>query len=253
MCVKDCKKKRDANTASERGPSVLVPFDQPVREVCFLRREKRFLVLVEDGREQFWVHTNNTGSMLGLLRPGRRLLISKSPNAKRKYSWTLEAVHVEAAWCCVDTSVPNKALYAAFHRGVLPELAAATGLQREAKIGDSRLDAHFTGPQGDIWVEAKNVTLVEDEVAGFPDAVTIRGQKHLRELIDLAGRGVRVAGFYLVSLAGAKCFAPADYIDPAYARLFYQALEAGVEAWPYTTVVTPQGVSLGHRLEVNAG
>lgn len=229
---------------------ILVPFEQPIRQVRFVRREKRFLVLVEDGTEQFWVHTNNSGSMLGLLRPGEEMLISKSPNPKRKLPWTLEAVYANDDWCCVNTSMPNKILYAAFEHRALPELAKATKLQREAKVGQSRLDARFESPGGDIWVEAKNVTLVEDNTAAFPDAVTVRGQKHLRELMALAAQGLRVAGFYLVSLAGAHCFAPADYIDPEYASLFYQALDAGVEAWPYTAKVTPQGVGLDRRLPV---
>ncbi len=230
--------------------NLLVEFQEPVQQVRFIRREKRFLVMVDNGQEQFWVHTNNSGSMLGLLRPGRPLLISRSPNPKRKLAWTLEAVWANNAWCCVNTSMPNKILYAAFAQKALPELGRATELKREAAIGNSRLDARFDGPDGTIWVEAKNVTMVEDDTAAFPDAVTTRGQKHLCELMDLAAQGVRVATFYLVSLAGAKCFAPADYIDPEYAGLFFKALSAGVEAWPYTAVVTPQGVGLGHRLEV---
>ena len=107
------------------------------------------------------------------------------------------------------------------------------------------------GPAGRLWVEAKNVTLVDNGIAYFPDAVTTRGQKHLQELMGLANQGERVACFYLIQRADARAFAPAEFVDPAFARLFWEALEAGVEVWPYQGVVSPGGIGLGPRIPLH--
>lgn len=265
----------------------------------FLRRHKRFCVEVWlDGRE-VWVHSNNSGSMLGLTRPGSRVLLSPATNPSRKLKYTQEcasllenaspcavAVSTKPAkqgpgdsWVGVNTSVPNRMLEAAFHAGRLDFARGYTMLTREAKRGQSRLDACLRGPevlpdrqnavppegaatiqctaQSDtqrtlplLWVECKNVTLVEDEVALFPDAATERGQKHLRELMDIVASGERAAMFYLVQRADGQCFAPADCIDPLYAELFYTALERGVEVYPYRAVIDERGIDLGDLLPI---
>lgn len=223
----------------------------------FLRREKRFTVYATtlDGKQSLLAHTNNTGSMLGLLRPGSEVLLSPAANPARKLPFTLELawqnIFLERGfWAGVNTSTPNRMLQAAWKAGALPELADCTTFKREAVYGASRLDALLTGPAGDVWVECKNVTLVEDDVALFPDAATERGRKHLVELAGLARQGVRTALFFLVQRSDAKCFAPASLIDPEYARLFYDALDAGVEAWPWMTHISPAGIGLERRLPV---
>jgi sugar fermentation stimulation protein A len=190
--------------------------------------------------------------MLGLLRPGSTALLSPAANPDRKLKYTLEGLELAGAMVGVNTLTPNRMLYAAWRAGALPEMDGYDHFQKEAKVGQSRLDAHLTGGRGDLWVECKNVTLVEDDVARFPDAVTERGQKHLRELMALAGSGARVALFFLVQRPDGNCFGPADFIDPAYAGLFHEALDAGVEAWPYVADVKETGITLGRRLEVVA-
>jgi sugar fermentation stimulation protein A len=138
----------------------------------------------------------------------------------------------------------------AWETGAIPEMVGYKHFKSEAKVGDSRLDAYLSGTPGDLWVECKNVTMVEDGVACFPDAVTERGQKHLRELMALAKSGARVALFFLIQRPDGECFGPADFIDPVYAELFYEALDQGVEAWPYVADVDAEGISLGRRLKV---
>jgi sugar fermentation stimulation protein A len=138
----------------------------------------------------------------------------------------------------------------AWETDALPEMRGYDAFRAEARYGQSRLDALLTGKQGELWVECKNVTLVEDCVAAFPDAVTERGQKHLRELMGLARTGVRVALFFLVQRMDGQCFGPADYVDPVYAELFYEAMSAGVEMWPWVARVDERGIALDHRLEV---
>ncbi|HKI81216.1 MAG TPA: DNA/RNA nuclease SfsA, partial [Pseudodesulfovibrio sp.] len=227
------------------------------RRAALIRRIKRFTVEAEalDGPDKGAIlkaHTNNTGSMLGLLRPGSTALLSPAANPDRKLKYTLEGLELAGAMVGVNTLTPNRMLYAAWQAGALPGMDGYSHFQKEAKVGQSRLDAHLTGETGDLWVECKNVTMVEDDVALFPDAVTERGQKHLRELMALADTGARVALFFLVQRPDGRCFGPADMIDPVYAELFYEALDAGVEAWPYVADVDKTGITLGRRLEVVA-
>ena len=174
----------------------------------FVAREKRFLVhVLVDGRP-VTVHTNNSGSMLGLLRPGMDVFISPASSPQRKLPYTLELVRPCGEWIGVNTSTPNRLLKRIWETGVSPEFSGYTHFLSEAVHGDSRLDAKLSGPRGELWIEAKNVTMVEDQVACFPDAVTTRGQKHLLELMSLAQSGVRVGVFLAVQRPGGRCFGP---------------------------------------------
>lgn len=197
-----------------------------------------------------WAHTNNSGSMLGLLRPGMEVFLSPAANPGRKLPFTLELVKPFGDWIGVNTLTPNRLLRKIWEHGLVPEMRGYEEFKPEAKFGDSRLDARLNGPQGSFWIEAKNVTMVEDGVACFPDAVTVRGQKHLQELITLAGQGVRVGCFYLVQRPDGECFGPADFIDPDFAKLFYEAVRAGVEMLPYEAAVSKGGIGLGRKLKV---
>lgn len=236
-------------------PVCSIPFHAPCRKAAFIRRMKRFTVEATalDGPDKGTVlaaHTNNTGSMLGLLRPGSTALLSPAANPDRKLKYTLEALELGGSMVGVNTLTPNRMLHAAWQAGAMPELDGYDHFKKEAKVGQSRLDAHLTGNKGELWVECKNVTMVEDDVACFPDAVTERGQKHLRELMSLAETGARVALFFMVQRPDGHCFGPADVVDPMYAELFYEALDAGVEAWPYVANVDEYGITLGHKLTV---
>ena len=256
---------------------VLLPFPDGCLVASLLRRVKRFSVelAVEPAKDTgtIWAHSNNSGSMLGLTRPGTPALLSPAWSAKRKLPYTLECVWLggqdvpqraqatsacaagsarpQGFWVGVNTSVPNKMLEAAFLAGRLPFARGYTKLVREVKRGQSRIDGLLTGPDmPPLWVECKNVTLVEDDAATFPDAPSLRAQKHLRELMDIVASGQRGALFCLVQRPDGHCFAPADFIDPAYAALFYQALHAGVEIYAFRARVSMAGVDLGAPLPV---
>lgn len=226
----------------------LLNFPSGSRTAVFVAREKRFLIhVLLDGRAAV-AHTNNSGSMLGLLRPGMDVFLSPAASPGRRLPYTLELVRPGADWVGVNTLTPNRLLRRAWEARALPELGPYTGFTAEAKRGDSRLDAKLTGPEGDFWIEAKNVTMVEDGVACFPDAVTERGQKHLLELMELAKRGVRVGVFLAIQRPDGQCFGPADFIDPRFAELFWQALDRGVEFFPHVVHASPEGIALGRRL-----
>lgn len=229
------------------GP--LLPFDRNCIQADLMERENRFVVTAfHDGR-LIRAHCNNSGSMLGLIRPGTRVILSPASNPRRKLPYTLEAVSGNGHWIGVNTQAPNKLLEAAFHAGRLKGARHYEGFQREVKRNRSRFDALLTAKgRSRLWVECKNVTLVEEDIAYFPDAVTLRGQKHLEELMEVVAAGERAAMFYLVQRPDGRCLGPADFIDSRYAELFWQAADSGVEIWAYEGVVTPDGVDLGEPL-----
>lgn len=264
-------------TRARADGAPLLPLPPGCRVAALVRRVRRFSVELRTPDGPLWAHSNNSGSMLGLTRPGTPVLVSPAANPARRLRYTQECVwlaeraapgtasgaaaHMGAGaadagapsgpgfWVGVNTSVPNRLLEAAFHAGRLPFAAGYTELRREARRGRSRLDGLFTGPGlPPLWVECKNVTLVEDDAACFPDAASERGRKHLRELMDIVAGGERAAMFYLVQRPDGRCFAPADCIDPDYARLFWQALDAGVEIHPFRALVGPAGIDLGAPL-----
>ena len=239
---------------------LLLPFAPGCRVTRLLRREKRFTaVTLDEAGGEVRAHTNNTGSMLGLLRPGTPALLSPAANPDRALKWTLEALAlpgghrgIDPAWVGVNTLTPNRLLAAAWKAGLLPEAAAYARMTPEAKTGDSRLDARFDGAEGSglppLYVECKNVTLVEDGQAQFPDAASERGRKHLDELVRLVDEGCRAALFFLVQRPDGDCFAPAEAIDPEYADGLARALRAGVEVWAWRARITEAGIHLAGRL-----
>ena len=216
-------------------------------------RVKRFSVCCMVNGQEVWTHTNNSGSMLGLVRQGVQVVLSPAANPARKLAWTLELIGLPGGqnpvWVGVNTQTPNRLLRAAFHAGQLPWAAGYTRFSAEAPCGESRIDALLQG-EGlpDLWVECKNVTLVEDGVAAFPDAVSTRAQKHMGTLIERVAAGQRAATFYCIQRGDAGCFAPASYVDPAYARLFLESLKAGVEMYPHVVQAGPAGIWLGPTL-----
>ena len=235
-----------------------LPFPADCMQGRLVRREKRFTVWLDaaDG-SRVAVHSNNSGSMLGLTRPGVTVLASPADKPGRKLLWTQEAVQLPDFagdfWIGVNTSVPNRMVELAFRAGALPQTSGYADIKRECRWGQSRIDALCTGPDvPPLWIECKNVTMVEDGVAMFPDAASERARKHLGELMELVAQGQRAALFCLVQRPDAHCFGPADVIDPAFATLFWQAVAAGVEVWPFVADVSMEGVRLGRQLPLVA-
>ena len=235
----------------------LLPFPPGCRKAQLVRRFKRFFIECHDGNELFLAHTNNSGSMLGLVRPGTPILLSPAANPARKLPYTLELVglpgahHTKKLWVGVNTMTPNRLLRASFEAGLLSWAKGYTHFQPEMKRGKSRLDALLTGPDlPPLWVECKNVTLVEDDIAAFPDAVSERAQKHLREMMDIITAGERAAFFYCIQRPDGHCFGPAEYIDPEYATLFHMARSLGVESHPHRVAISERGISLAEELPV---
>jgi len=218
-----------------------------------VKRYKRFLadVALEDG-SLVTAHCPNSGSMLGCNLPGLPVMLSLSPNPNRKLAYTWELVQVGGFWVGLNTMLPNRLAEEAILDGTISELQGYRQLRREVPYGSerSRIDILLEGDQGRCFVEVKNVTLVADGLALFPDAVTERGQKHLRELIEVVKNGARGVILFTVQRGDGRAVAPADVIDPTYGRLLREAVVQGVEALAYRALVSPEQIRLTERLAV---
>lgn len=232
-------------------------FTAPLVKGTLIKRYKRFLadVTLEDG-SVVTAHTANSGSMLGCCAAGSEVWLSPANNPARKLQWTWELVRVDGRLIGINTSHPNALAAEAVMAGAIPELAGYDAVRREVKYGqNSRIDLLLTGAgRRDCYVEVKNVTLFRDGHAEFPDAVTARGAKHLRELADMVAEGKRAVMLYMVQrergdVAG---FRVAHDIDPAYAAGLRVALAAGVEALCHTCIVTTEGIEVGTPLPLAA-
>lgn len=235
-------------TAGAVKNMTFLSYPHPLVPAQFIRREKRFLVhCLVDGQPAI-AHTNNSGSMRGLLRPGMSILLSQATTAGRRLPYTLEMVRPEGAWIGVNTAVPGRILRQGVRESTLPEFMGYHHLQAEVRHGQSRLDFVLDGPAGRIWVETKNVTLAEGEVACFPDAVTVRGTKHVEELAAMAAAGANTAIFFGIQRTDCTAFGPAAHIDPVFTQAFVQALRTGVRMLPYVLEPSPSGIRLHKRL-----
>jgi sugar fermentation stimulation protein A len=225
---------------------------QPLLPGRLIRRYKRFLADIElAGGEVVTAHCPNSGSMKGCARPGNQVLLSFNDNPHRKLRYTWELTQVNGLWAGVNTGLPNRLAREAIEEGIVVELAGYENIRPEVRYGEnSRIDLLLSGSLGLCYVEVKNVTLVENDVAMFPDAVTLRGQKHLRELMQVVREGNRAVIFFVVQRLDAHSLAPADGIDPEYGRLLRLAVNNGVEALAYQARVEPGEISLSHRLPV---
>ncbi len=225
-------------------------FPTPLIPATLIQRYKRFLAdcRLDDGRE-VTAHCANPGSMLGLVEPGMRIWLEPNddPKKKLKYGWRL-VEHASGDFTGVDTSVPNCALKAALEARQIAALAEYSEVRAEVKYGqNSRIDFLLRG-EGlpDAYVEVKSVTLSRQPgLAEFPDSVTARGAKHLRELGDMAEAGHRAVMLYLVQRTDCDRFALAADIDPTYAAEFKAAAARGVERLVIGTKITPEGVEVG--------
>ena len=228
-------------------------FRQTLIKGTLIKRYKRFLADVRlDSGETITAHTANPGSMMGLTEPGNPVFLSYHDNPKRKLKYSWEIVQVGPTLVGINTSWPNHLVAEAIQDGTIRELQGYGQQTAEVKYGrNSRIDLLLSNSDTEkCYVEVKNVTLVMDQVALFPDAVTTRGRKHLIELMDMVSAGHRAVMCYVVQRNDATHVSPADHIDPDYGQALRRALQYGVEAIAYQADVTPETIRLTQNLPV---
>ncbi len=233
----------------------MIKWERPLIEAKILKRYKRFLSDIELDGKIITAHVPNTGSMTSCWEPHWKCALSLSDNPNRKMPYTLELIHNGESWIGVNTANANKLAKNWLEQGLIPDLSGYQTVMAEKKIGDSRVDFYLEGHPTlpPCYVEVKSVTLKLEQKAQFPDAVTERGQKHLRELIDIKKSGLRAAMLFVVQREDVEVFTPAKSIDPEYANLLSEAMKNGVEVFVYRCKMSLKELSLGKSLpmEIN--
>ncbi len=216
----------------------------PTVEGRFLARENRFRVRVEVEGRPVPAHLPNSGRLTELLTPGRLCRLVPHPAPHRRTPLDLLLVEYAGVLVSVDARLPGPLFAEAVGEGRLSEFAGVVSLEREVRCGESRLDFRLEGPGGPWWVETKSVTLVEGGVALFPDAPTLRGQRHLHQLAAQANRGERAAVVFVVQRPDAETFMPHAQADPAFAAALAEAAHAGVEVHAFRCAVSPDEIRI---------
>ncbi|MDY6938185.1 MAG: DNA/RNA nuclease SfsA [Cyanobacteriota bacterium] len=221
----------------------------PLYAGTLVKRYKRFLADVElVNGEIVTAHCPNTGPMTGVCDPYSPVMLSCSNNPKRKYAYTWELIQMRDAartWVGINTALPNRVMKQVLEARLIPELGDYTEIRSEVKYGSdgkSRVDFLLQGGDGKpIYVEVKNTTWAKDSLALFPDTVTQRGQKHLRELMALVPQA-RSVMLYFINRSDCDRFAPGDSADRVYGELLREAVARGVEVLPCRFEVTTVGI-----------
>jgi sugar fermentation stimulation protein A len=220
-----------------------------------IKRYKRFLadISLENGKTMT-VHCPNSGSMLGCSLPGSPVIISKSDNPKRKYAWTLEMIQNQDTWIGINTSLTNKLVHEALTNEVITAFGKILSIRPEIKVSDaSRLDFLLETAGGQVYLEVKNCSMAEGNIALFPDSVTARGTRHLHELNRLREKGFDTAVLFCVQRADADSFSPAEDIDPVYAQTLKEVYNQGVRVLAYQARVDPEEVIITKQLPIFKG
>lgn len=233
-------------------------FERPLVEGTLKRRYRRFLADVAlPAGEVITAHCPNTGSLMGCSEPGSTVWLSQSSKPGRKYPYTWELVEVVGRVTVgINTGLSNHLVREALGSGVITELNGYASIRREVRFGeensrvDMLLEDHGELPR--CYLEVKNVTAaVNDGVAIFPDAVSVRGTRHLRELVRVVESGARAALCFCVQRGDVGEVRPADEIDPDYGRALRHAIASGVEVMAYRARVNPKGIRLEKPVPVS--
>jgi sugar fermentation stimulation protein A len=215
-----------------------------------LKRYKRFFADIElASGEVITAHCPNTGPMTGVCIPGNPVQVSRSNNPTRKLAYTWETIAVSdngyPVWTGINTALPNRVIKLALEKFLFPELGRYGTIASEVPYGQekSRIDFLLTGGELErpLYLEVKNTTWTKQNLALFPDTVTTRGQKHLRELAALLPQH-RAVMLYFINRGDCDQFAPGDEADPVYGQLLREAIALGLEVLPCRFEVNTEGL-----------
>lgn len=228
-------------------------FSSPLIQGKLIKRYKRFLADVQlaDGSIVI-AHCPNTGAMTGCAEPGWKVWLSPSDNPKRKLLYTWEVVLTDQDhWIGINTHKANKLVKEAIQESKIAELVGYQNVQAEVKFGEenSRIDFLLTDPEkADCYVEVKSVTLLNNNKGYFPDAKTVRGQKHLRELSLIASQGKRAVLLFCVQHSGIQSVQVAKHIDLDYAKEMEHAMLNGVQILCYGCEISSEKIFINQSL-----
>lgn len=229
-------------------------FDQTLIPATLVKRYKRFLAdATLDCGTTITAHCPNTGSMKSCGSPGDRIYLSHHSSPKRKLAYTWELTETNGGYIGINTHRPNKIVLDAIKQDLIPELTGYTKISTEVRYGEgSRIDILLESNESPAcYVEIKNVTLLTENQVIFPDAVSQRGLKHLKELIKQKSTGNRAVMFYLINRPEGHEFRPAKEIDPQYSNTLKIAHEAGVEILIYRSSNSLSNTKISEKIPID--
>ena len=227
-------------------------FTKTLTKGKLIRRYKRFFTDIKLNKEVVTAHCPNTGSMMGLLDEGNEVHISKNNDPKRKLKYTLEIIKVKNQLVGVNTHFANKIAFHGLSNNLIKEISNNDNIKSEVFFDKkTRFDFLIKKNKNKIFVEVKNVTLFRDKnIAEFPDAITSRGSKHLRTLIDATKKGYKAYLLFLVQIEGVESFKIAKDIDKEYYENYLLAKKMGVNFLTYRCKINPSEIKIEKKIKI---
>ena len=227
-------------------------FENKLISGLFIKRYKRFFVDIKINNQIVTAHCPNTGSMLGLLKEGNKVWVSKSNNPNRKLKYTLEIIEDKKSKIGVNTHFTNKIVLHALQNNLIKEFKNILEIKPETKFGkNTRFDFLVTNKKDKIFIEVKNVTLSRKKgLAEFPDAVTTRGLKHINELLNAGEKNYKIFILYLIQREDCETFVIAKDIDPNYAIALSKAVKKNLNIVCYDCKFSSKGIKLNKKIKI---
>lgn len=219
-----------------------------IEKAVFLERPNRFIAVVDRNGQREICHVKNTGRCRELLVPGARVYLEKSDNPARKTKYDLVCVKKGDTIVNMDSQIPNAAVREWIENGGL--FREVTLVKPEAKYGSSRFDLYLEADGKKVFMEVKGVTLEEDGIARFPDAPTIRGIKHIQELVKCMEEGYEAYIFFVIQMKGVTAFEPNDRTHREFGETLRHAAKKGVHIMAYDCTVTEDSIAIDSEIEV---
>jgi len=225
-------------------------FNKKLLQGTLIKRYKRFFVDIKYKNKTITAHCPNSGSMMGLLNKGNNVWFSESDNPKRKLKYTLQIVVVNNIPVGINTHLSNKIVLESLKNKKIKDLIRFTNIKSEAKFSDNtRFDFLISNNKEKCFLEVKNVTLLrQDNIAEFPDAITSRGTKHLKELIKAKRKGYESYMLYLIQRDDCNFFKIANDIDEEYKNTFDEALNNGVKMLCYDCKLNNEEIIINNQI-----
>ena len=216
----------------------------------FIKRYKRFLVDVKIGKNIVTAHCPNTGSMMGLLKKGNRVWLSRANDPKRKLKYTLQIIEDNKSKVGINTHFTNEIVDDALNNLLIKNFKSLNLIRREVKFGkNTRFDFLIESKNKKTFIEVKNVTLSRRKgVAEFPDAITARGLKHIKELLKASEKGYEVYLLFVVQRDDCNKFELAEDIDPEYCELLIKAVKKKLNILCYDCKFSSKGIKLNRKI-----
>ena len=214
-------------------------FESELIPGTLIKRYKRFFVDIKINNINITAHCPNTGSMMGLLNKGNKVWVTKNDNPKRKLKYTLQIIETASSKVGVNTLITNNIFYDALNNNKLKLFGKNT-----------RFDFFIEKNKKKSFIEVKNVTLLRKKgIAEFPDAETLRGSKHLKELIEASKKGFNIYIVYVVQREDCDYFSIAKDIDKEYAKLLTEAVKKKLKIVCFDCKFTSKGISINKCLK----